>query len=99
MTLSTHHAIDVPRGTRIVSPESHGLTALAGRTIDAVRFADGAAELTLDGAVVCVPAWLKLTVDNDAPMRRARLAWADAMVDVAGAEDTAGVYSDADPGL
>lgn len=87
--LSEHYALDVPRGCRIVNPVEYGSQILAPGVIREVRMMSplpsGApcVEITfMDGYSVVVPTWLKITVDQDNPERRARVAWAKSILDL-----------------
>lgn len=80
MHLSTHDAISVPKGAKIVSPASCGMFTLAPAIIEDVRMGDGCAILVLDGEDVPVPTWLKITVDNDTPQRTERLLFAHSLL-------------------
>lgn len=78
--LTSHYAIDVPKGCKIISPIEYGGRPLAPGVIKEVKFSTtlGAVDITFtDEETVVVPTWLRLTVDHDTPERRARLSFAD----------------------
>ena len=80
--LTSHSALSVPKGCRIVAPSSIGGVPLAPGTIADVKYIEGGfAEFTFtDGDKVKVPTWLELTVDHDTPERKARVDFATGIV-------------------
>lgn len=85
--ISTHYALDVPRGCKIVNPVEYNNQVLADLIIERVLFVKsdegGAAEITFtDGTKVVMPSFTTLTVDQGTPERQARVAWAKTILDI-----------------
>lgn len=81
--ISTHYALDVPRGCRIVNPVEHNNQTLSGLVIERVlniQSDDGVEVTFTDGSKAILPRWLRITVDQGSPERQARLAWAETIL-------------------